>query len=57
MYWHLDVTFKEDSNTTLDKQATQNHNIIRKWCLSILKNDGVIYKNKTSTNEEKKICY
>ena len=37
MHWHLDVTFKEDANTTLDKQAAQNLNIIRKWCLSILK--------------------
>ena len=37
MRWHLDVTFKEDANTTLDKQAAENLNIIRKWCLSILK--------------------
>lgn len=37
MHWQLDVTFKEDANTTLDKQAAENLNIIRKWCLSILK--------------------
>ncbi len=37
MHWHLDVTFKEDANMTLDKQASENLNIIRKWCLSILK--------------------
>lgn len=37
MHWHLDVTFKEDANTTLDKTAAQNQNIIRKWCLSMLK--------------------
>lgn len=37
MHWHLDVTFCEDANTTIDKMAAQNHNIIRKWCLSILK--------------------
>lgn len=37
MHWHFDVTFREDIDTTLDKQATQNHNIIRKWRLSILK--------------------
>ena len=37
MHWHLDVTFWEDANTTLDKQAAQNQNIIRKWSLSILK--------------------
>ena len=27
----------EDANTTLDKQAAENLNIIRKWCISILK--------------------
>lgn len=37
MHWHLDVTFKEDANTTLDKLSAQNLNIIRKWSLSILK--------------------
>ncbi len=37
MHWHLDVTFREDANTTLDKQAAQNQNIIRKWSLSMLK--------------------
>ena len=37
MHWHLDVTFKEDANTTLNKQAAENLNIIRKWCLSMLK--------------------
>lgn len=37
MHWHLDVTFKEGANTTLDKTAAQNQNIIRKWCLSMLK--------------------
>lgn len=37
MHWQLDVTFKEDANRTLDKQAAENLNIIRKWCLSILK--------------------
>ena len=37
MHWHLDVTFREYANETVDKLAAQNHNIIRKWCLSILK--------------------
>lgn len=37
MHWHLDVTFREDANHTIDKQAAQNLNIIRKWSLSILK--------------------
>ena len=37
MHWHLDVTFCEDENRTIDKIAAQNLNIIRKWRLSILK--------------------
>ena len=37
MHWHLDVTFREDANKTINKAAAQNLNIIRKWCLSILK--------------------
>lgn len=37
MHWQLDVTFREDANHTLDKTAAQNQNVIRKWCLSILK--------------------
>lgn len=37
MHWQLDMTFREDCNTTLDKQAAVNLNIIRKLCLSILR--------------------
>lgn len=37
MHWHLDVTFKEDANSTLDKNAAMNMNIIRKISLGILK--------------------
>ena len=37
MHWHLDVTFEEDANKTIDKRAAENLNIIRKWCISILK--------------------
>ena len=45
MHWHLDVTFKEDANTTLDKQAAENLNIIRKWCLGILKTVEIFRPN------------
>ena len=37
MHWQLDVTFKEDQNHTLNKTAAENQNIIRKWCLTALK--------------------
>jgi predicted transposase YbfD/YdcC len=36
-HWHLDVTFREDANRTLEKQAAFNLNIMRKLALSILK--------------------
>ena len=36
-HWHLDVTFREDGNHTLEKQASYNLNIIRKLALNTLK--------------------
>lgn len=36
-HWHLDVTFREDGNHTLEKQASYNLNIMRKLALNILK--------------------
>ena len=53
MHWNLDVTFKEDTNHTPDKTAAQNHNIIRKWCLSILK--PLKLMNKKLSIEEKTV--
>lgn len=37
MHWHLDVTFNEDGNHTLNKNAAQNLNIIRKMAIPFLK--------------------
>ena len=36
-HWHLDVTFREDDNRTIEKQAALNLNIMRKWALNVLK--------------------
>lgn len=36
-HWHLDVTFREDGNHTLEKQASYHLNIIRKLALNVLK--------------------
>jgi predicted transposase YbfD/YdcC len=36
-HWHLEVTFREDDNKTLDKQAAFNMNITRKLVLTVLK--------------------
>lgn len=35
-HWILDVTFREDANKTLDKNAARNLNILRKLAISIL---------------------
>ena len=36
-HWHLDVTFREDANHTLDKHTAFNLNIMRKLALNVLK--------------------
>jgi predicted transposase YbfD/YdcC len=36
-HWHLDVTFREDANRTLDKHIAFNFNIMRKLALNMLK--------------------
>lgn len=48
MHWHLDVTFKEDANTTINKNAVMNQNIIRKWSLAILKRCDGLFNKKYS---------
>ena len=37
LHWHLDVTFSEDSNSTMDKNAFNNLSILNKMALSLLK--------------------
>lgn len=36
-HWHLDVTFREDANRTLEKDAAYNLNILRKLAINLLK--------------------
>ncbi len=54
MYWQLDVTFKEDRNLTLDKTAAENQNIIRKWCLTALK-QAVFMGGKVKSMRQKRM--
>jgi len=56
MHWHLDVTFKEDNNTTSDKIAALNQNIIKKWCISMLKLLEVGKKNISLKRKRYIIC-
>ncbi len=54
MHWHLDVTFREDANHTIDKTAAQNLNIIRKWALSVLKTTTLSFKEKRLSMKKKR---
>ncbi len=54
MHWQLDVTFREDTNRTIDKTAAQNQNIIRKWCLSILKMTELSTRTKRLSMKKKR---
>ena len=64
-HWHLDVTFREDGNHTLEKQASYNLNIMRKLSLNVLKlieigSNGMSLKKKRyaiGTNPEKHLKY
>jgi len=44
-HWHLDVTFREDANRTIDKQAAYNLNVLRKLCANTLKLLEICKKN------------
>ncbi len=44
-HWHLDVTFHEDANHTIDKEAAFNLNIIKKVAINTLKLLDVGQKN------------
>jgi predicted transposase YbfD/YdcC len=44
LHWHLDVTFSEDDNTTIDKNAFNNLSIMNKMALSLLKLSQPVHK-------------
>ena len=52
MHWQLDVTFGEDSDRLLDKTAAANRNLIRKWCISMLKHVS-FYKPNCSMKQKR----
>lgn len=44
LHWHLDFTFKDDKNTTMDKNGARNLQLMKKAALSILKISQALYK-------------
>jgi predicted transposase YbfD/YdcC len=69
LHWHLDFTFREDKNTTANKQALMNLQLVNKFCLAILTRVKPFYnnislrriRNMTSYNFEEEfvniLCY
>lgn len=49
LHWHLDFTFKQDDNTTVDKEALLGLQIIKKMALGIL--NPIKEKKKISMNK------
>lgn len=45
LHWHLDFTFKEDNNTTVNKNALFNLQLVNKFCLAILNSVKPFYDN------------
>lgn len=57
LHWHLDYTFKQDNNTTLNKKALMNFELINKFCLAILNKIKVFYNNISLKRIRKIISY
>ena len=53
LHWYLDSVFKEDSNKSYINESQKNLNIIRKFCLGIIKRVKIIYNQ--SVNSTRKI--
>ena len=50
-HWHLDVTFREDANQTIDKESAFNLNILKKIALNTLKFIDLGFKNISIKNK------
>ena len=57
LHWHLDFTFKQDKNTTTNKIALMNLEIVNKFCLAILNRVKIFYNNKSLKRIRKIISY
>ena len=55
-HWHLDVTFREDANQTVEKAAAYNLNIMKKMALNTLKLVDVGVKRISLKGKRYMIC-
>lgn len=57
LHWHLDFTFKQDENTTANKKALFNLELINKFCLGILNRVKPYYNNISLRRIRKILSY
>ena len=57
LHWHLDFTFREDKNTTKNKNALMNLQIVNKFTLAILNKVKSFYDNKSLKRIRKIISF
>ena len=57
LHWHLDFTFREDKNTTKNKNALMNLQIVNKFTLAILNKVKPFYENISLKRIRKIISY
>lgn len=57
LHWHLDFTFRQDSNTTSNKMTLMNLELINKFCLAILNRVKPFYDNISLKRIRKIISY
>ena len=55
LHWHLDFSFDEDDNSTLDKNAFNNYSLMNKIALSLCKLAKPLMKNSSIQRIRKKI--
>ena len=52
LHWYLDAVFKEDFNKFYINESQKNLNIIRKFCLGIIKRTKVIYNQSVNSTRQ-----
>jgi predicted transposase YbfD/YdcC len=55
-HWHLDVTFREDANRTIEKNAAYNLNIMKKIAINTLKIFDICIKRVSLKHKRYLIC-
>ena len=57
LHWHLDFTFKQDDNNTVNKPALMNLELVKKLCLGILNKVKPFYNNISLRRIRKILSY